>query len=351
MTVYLDPEISSDKIKVKKVQTQIENTCINDLINEFMIIYDPYYLESAIECDRPYLDIINGIEDTDMYINNDICPWVFRLVFSREKLYSKYLQLKDIQDLLYGTFGDDIFIQFFETDTDDFMMHIRIVLNGEDTVNNEFIQDIFTEVLYSITITGVPGIDKTFISEKPVYTFDESGLVKSTEYIIETDGINIKDTTLIRGVDATRITCNEPQEMCNLFGIEISREVLCYEIKSVITSGSSYINYRHIALLCEIMTSRGYIMSITRHGINKSDAGPLSKCTFEQSVDILLDAARDGSHDSVSGVSENIMLGSIVPSGTGIVEVLLDDKKYEKYYKPKETEFNYLNPLYSFNTN
>ena len=39
-------------------------------------------------------------------------------------------------------------------------------------------------------------------------------------------------------------------------------------------------------------------MSITRHGINRAETGPLMRCSFEETVDILMETAafseRDG---------------------------------------------------------
>ena len=49
----------------------------------------------------------------------------------------------------------------------------------------------------------------------------------------------------------------------------------------------SYVNYRHLAILCDVMTSRGHLMAITRHGINRNGNGPLAQCSFEETVDIL----------------------------------------------------------------
>ena len=49
----------------------------------------------------------------------------------------------------------------------------------------------------------------------------------------------------------------------------------------------SYVNYRHLAALCDSMTSRGHFMAITRHGINRNENGPLAQCSFEETVDIL----------------------------------------------------------------
>ncbi len=59
------------------------------------------------------------------------------------------------------------------------------------------------------------------------------------------------------------------------------------EIRGVIEFDGSYVNYRHLAILCDTMTCRGHFMAITRHGINRTDHGPLQQCSFEETVDIL----------------------------------------------------------------
>ena len=56
----------------------------------------------------------------------------------------------------------------------------------------------------------------------------------------------------------------------------------------------SYVNYRHLAALVDSMTSRGYFMAITRHGINRAETGPLHQASFEETVDILFRCASGG---------------------------------------------------------
>jgi hypothetical protein len=46
-------------------------------------------------------------------------------------------------------------------------------------------------------------------------------------------------------------------------------------LAGVIEFDGSYVNYRHLAALVDSMTSRGYFMAITRHGINRAETGPL----------------------------------------------------------------------------
>lgn len=57
---------------------------------------------------------------------------------------------------------------------------------------------------------------------------------------------------------------------------------------------------RHLAILCDVMTCRGHLMAITRHGINRTEASPLAQCSFEETVDILLRAAMFAEKDRMT---------------------------------------------------
>ena len=62
------------------------------------------------------------------------------------------------------------------------------------------------------------------------------------------------------------------------------RKAIEREMYNVISFDGSYVNYRHLALLCEIMTSKGHLMAITRHGINRQETGALARSSFEETV-------------------------------------------------------------------
>ena len=76
-------------------------------------------------------------------------------------------------------------------------------------------------------------------------------------------------------------------EIIEVLGIEAVRNALLKEMRNVIEFDGSYVNYRHMGVLCDVMTSRGHLMAITRHGINRNGNGPLAQCSFEETVDIL----------------------------------------------------------------
>lgn len=80
-------------------------------------------------------------------------------------------------------------------------------------------------------------------------------------------------------------------------------------------NATSYVNSRHYSVLCDVMTFRGYLMAINRHGINRVDAGPMLRCSFEETFEILMEAAMFGRSDTMNGVTQNIMCGQLAKIG------------------------------------
>lgn len=62
-----------------------------------------------------------------------------------------------------------------------------------------------------------------------------------------------------------------------VLGIEAVRKSVEKEMNTVLQFYGLYVNYRHLALLCDVMTAKGHLMAITRHGINRQDTGALMR--------------------------------------------------------------------------
>ena len=88
------------------------------------------------------------------------------------------------------------------------------------------------------------------------------------------------------GVDFTRTTSNHILEVFQCLGLEAARHTLLSEMRKVIEFDGSYVNYRHLSILCDSMTRGGSFMPITRHGINRQEASPLAMASFEETTDI-----------------------------------------------------------------
>jgi DNA-directed RNA polymerase III subunit RPC1 len=66
------------------------------------------------------------------------------------------------------------------------------------------------------------------------------------------------------------------------------------------------------------------VLGITRFGIAKMKDSVLHTASFEKTADHLFDAAIHGRVDDVVGVSESIIMGIPMPTGTGLFKLLQD---------------------------
>ena len=69
---------------------------------------------------------------------------------------------------------------------------------------------------------------------------------------------------------------------------------------------------------------QGEVLGITRFGIAKMKDSVLMLASFEKTTDHLFDAALHGRTDEVTGVSESIIMGAPMPTGTGIFKIQQD---------------------------
>jgi DNA-directed RNA polymerase II subunit RPB1 len=164
-------------------------------------------------------------------------------------------------------------------------------------------------------------------SKQRIQISDEGEYQIMNDWILETDGTSLREVLAIEDVDSSLTYTNDVVEIFNVLGIEASRKAIEHEMNHVISFDGSYVNYRHLALLCDLMTTKGQLMALTRFGINRQDVGPLMKCTFEETVDIFIEAATHAEQDPLKGVSENILLGKLAKIGTGSFDILLDVQK------------------------
>lgn len=82
-------------------------------------------------------------------------------------------------------------------------------------------------------------------------------------------------------------------------------------------------------------------MSIARHGINRIDSGAIRKCSFEETVEILLEAAVYSEDDSLSGITENIVMGQLTPMGTGSFGLTIDSGMIKSEAQSEKERYGY----------
>ncbi len=241
---------------------------------------------------------------------------------------------------------NDIDINCSDENADKLIIRLRLVYNPStekipknEVLSQELLKQFENSLLHDLSLKGIQEIKKVFVKQGKRLIFENiSGAFstdKAKEWIIETDGSNLSKVFLCDEVDFTRTITNDLNEINQNLGIEAVRKALINELRAVLRPYDVYVNYRHIAILCDVMTQRGTLTAITRHGLNRVDLGPLRKCSFEETVDILLEAGLFSENDFLTGITENIMVGQLAPFGTGCFDILLDIDKV-KNIKPCE---------------
>jgi DNA-directed RNA polymerase II subunit RPB1 len=197
-----------------------------------------------------------------------------------------------------------------------------------DVVKNSLSLRFIEEKLLDTVLTGVSGIGRVYRRDNnKELILDEKvgGYVPNKQYVIDVDGLNLLDLATIEGVDPYRSFSNDVHEIMDVFGVETARLALYREFMEVFTT--EYVNYHHMITLVDTMTYPGYLVTVDRFGMKKSNNGVLAKSSFEETSQILFDAAISADFDKMKGVSANIMFGQKPPCGTGFVNVLVDETK------------------------
>ncbi|XP_075488439.1 DNA-directed RNA polymerase II subunit RPB1-like [Primulina tabacum] len=334
LSVYLKSDVSKTKERAKNVQCALEYTTLRSVTQATEVWYDPDPMSTVIEEDVELVKSYYEIPDEE--INPDkISPWLLRIELNREMMVDKKLSMADIAEKINLEFDDDLTCIFNDDNAEKLILRIRIMndeapkgdVNDESAEDDVFLKKIESNMLTEMALRGIPDINKVFIKNSKLNRFDENeGFKAENEWMLDTEGVNLLAVMCHEDVDAKRTTSNHLIEVIEALGIEAVRKALLDELRVVISFDGSYVNYRHLAILCDTMTYRGHLMAITRHGINRNDTGPMMRCSFEETVDILLDAAVYAETDRLRGVTENIMLGQLAPIGTGDCSLYLNEE-------------------------
>lgn len=340
MTVYLAPEIKRDKFKSTQVLNSVETTYFKDIVTSVKIFYDPNDFDTKIDDDKDFLSTYK-----DFYKNiPDLSPWLLRMELNKEKLNQYNITMIDIFHVLNDFYNKSVNLMFSDDNSNKLIFRIKLIdpsdnksLDEKDMITS--LKALEKNIMESLIIKGIKKITKVSMNKKESdeYNTETMKFEKAHEWVLETFGSNLIDIMCHKNVDNTKTVSNNINEIYELLGIEAARQALYNEIWEVIRDGDLYLNYRHLALLVDTMTNKGYLLSIDRHGINRVDIGPLAKSSFEETTDMLIKAGIFSEVDKINGVSANIMLGQIPPCGTGDTDILIDESKLSELLCTLET--------------
>jgi len=334
--IYLDKKYRHDKESAYKIASYISYLTLQHIVIKGDIGYDPDIKNGFLQSDK--IDVNSVMQIYDVKLELKKLPWMFRFSINKEMLYAKKLKLidikvqfvkfwrkkiydsKNITKLEKEIFSRVVNCAILSSNENDInpIIHIRIELNNYDI--NKIIE-LQNYILTSFNLKGFEGITNIDVISQSQIEIDDNGEIKNEDqYILLSDGINMSGIRSITGVDHTRIFTNDMYAIYTHFGIEAVRNALINEITELIK-----VNYHHIALLVDVMTHSGTLISIDRHGINRQDTDPLSRASFEKTMEQFLNAAAFNETDKLKSVSSRIIIGRMINGGTGYCNLMMDN--------------------------
>ena len=146
-----------------------------------------------------------------------------------------------------------------------------------------------------------------------------------SENVVYAYGTNIlQNATYISGCDWQRTTTDNIWEVYNVLGIEACAHVIFDQLKTVLCYDGTYVDDRHLLVMVDTMCRGGSLMPLNRYGINRDvESSPLMRCSFEETVDTLCDAALFAEDENARGITTAVMSGQAAEMGTGTVEIFV----------------------------
>jgi len=335
LTIYLADEWKEDEAKARGVQAKLEHTTLGDVTVKTQIVYDPDATDSVVAEDREFVQAYCEVPDED-FDAKAMSPWVLRFVLNREVVADKKLRMADVAATVADEYGADLHCIYADDNADQLVLRVRIRTGGDQPQDDDdddewqLLRRVEQSMLADLRLRGIPRVTKVYIKKQKTNIWTSNGaLGNGEEWVLETDGTNLATVLADPDVDCTRTVSNDIVEICSVMGIEGTRQALLQMLREVISFDGAYVNYRHLAVLCDTMCFRGSLMAISRHGINRGDSGPLLSASFEETVEVLFKSAIFARKDDVDGVTPNIMLGQLAHVGTGVSDLLLDSAQLE----------------------
>jgi DNA-directed RNA polymerase subunit A" len=268
MRVHLSPEIAHDQAAAKKIARKIEMVLVQSVASNFSIDL----LRQAI---------------------------VVRL--DPEMMDDKGLSTQDVIDAIQGKIkakGD---------------------VEGEENVifiypTSESLAELqrLMEKIREVRVKGISDVTHVVIRKE------------ADEFVLLTEGSNLQEALEVEGVNPHRIYTNNLREIYTVLGIEATRNAIIQEAMNVLKEQGLDVDVRHILLVADMMTADGAIRQIGRHGISGAKNSALARAAFEVTIKHLLGAGIAGTRDPLRGITENVILGQLIPLGTGSIDLLMN---------------------------
>ena len=251
--------------------------------------------EEAIEVARNILQ--TTIRHLDPVVTHDTTN--IKLAFDNNRLKQRGCTISDIETAL--------------TSNKKFKIKILDTLFTLELVEELDIQSLITlrNKVLNTTVKGVSDIERITLVQR------------KGEWVIQTTGSNIAKVLDVKGIDRKQVRTNNVSEIAETLGIEAARNALIDELNGILEDQGLEVDDRYIMLVSDLMCSRGNMLQIGRHGIAGTKDSVLARAAFEITVPTIAHAALGGEVEQLKGITENVIVGSNIPIGSGTVDLYM----------------------------
>jgi DNA-directed RNA polymerase beta' subunit len=324
-------------------------TRLGDIVTSCNVINEPAHSTTIVEQDAWIVDTYNILYGNEPCTENSESTCVVRLELNQALMKTRRLTPPIVRRLLQKRLGNRANVVSSETNAIEWIIRIRFSKVGEMMKKIGMNTDreavlchrVVSTLLETMALSGHPDIRSANVIEIESERLDDNlHIIKEKEYAVSTLGDCFIDCSASPCVSWEETTSNNITNILDILGVEGCAAQLFEQLNTVVSFDGTYIDPRHLTMLCNTMTRNGLLMALNRHGINRGDTGPLGKCSFEETPDVLCDAAMFGESDNAKGVSTAIMTGQPAHIGSGCADVLfhstcLDPRSFAQSNRPK----------------
>lgn len=253
----------------------------------------------------------------------DMCV---RIVLNKNLIIEKKIKIEDIQKKIIHDYPN-LYVIYSPLNSEN--LFLRIYFSDPKKLAREqrdkYIHETIDE-LYELILRGIDGIKYCDVNSRNLHVLDNDGSIKQTKrYYLFAEGTNLRYVLLHPAVDPNKTHTNSILEMARLFGIEVARKKIIYELATLIEGGKP-ISHKHYDVYASEMCFTGSVTSMNRFGSKSRGTSVLQRISEAEVIGNITSAAVLGKKAKITDISSPLILGQGPRVGTTYNEIAFNEK-------------------------
>lgn len=321
LNASLKPKGVSCIIKFTKNNKSIDD--IRKMVKGSIVYFNVKKIASSISYQTP-MDFKppSWYESFEMLHNNRFRNFSHCIVIKLNKklLYEYFIQPSEIASCIESAYSDlacvfspvhigeiHIYVDTSSLNMPEEVLHYVT----RENMFEVYMEDVVIPNIEKVYITGISDVGNAFFIQG------------KDDWHLETEGGDFGELLAHKDIDMPNTMTNNIWDIYNTLGVEAARQYIFEELVAIMPSISPH----HSKFLVDYMTKTGTITSISRYTMRSEGSGALSKASFEETLDNLMNAGLFGETENPNSVSTSIICGKLGSFGSGVCELKVDVSK------------------------